>query len=90
MYTLSLFGIPVKFSKKMERIQREFLWTGLEGRRYPLVAWENVFLKKRYGGLGIRKLTHLNKALMAKQLWHIFNSTGEWRDILVNKYIRRP
>ena len=67
MYALSLFGIPVKYAEKMERIQRDFLWTGVEGRkRYPLVAWENVFLPKHYGGLGIRKLTHLNKGLLEK------------------------
>lgn len=81
----------MRFVEKMEKIQRDFLWTSLEGRkRYPLVSWENVYLPKRYGGLGIRKLTHLNKALLAKQIWHIFNRTGDWRDILVNKYIRRP
>ena len=91
MYALSLFGILVKFIEKIEKIQRDFLWTGLEGRkRYPLVAWENVCLPKGYGGLGIRKLTHLNKALLAKQMWNIFNRTREWRDILINKYIRRP
>ena len=28
MYALSLFGIPIKFAEKMERIQRDFLWTG--------------------------------------------------------------
>ena len=67
MYALSLFGILVKFVEKMEKIQRDFLWIGLEGRkRYPLVAWDNVCLQKCYGGLGIRKLTHLNKALLEK------------------------
>ena len=67
MYALSLFVIPVKFAERMEKIQRDFLWTGVERKkRYPLVAWENVFLPKKNGGLGIRKLTHLNKALLAK------------------------
>ena len=88
IYALSLFGIPVKFA---EKIQRDFLWTELEGKkRYPLVAWEKVCLPRRYGGLGIRKLTHLIKVLLAKQIWWIFNNTGEWRDILENKYVRRP
>ena len=54
------------------------------------MAWDNVCLPKSDGGLGIRKLRHLNKALVAKQVWHIFNSSGEWRDVLVEKYIRRP
>ena len=91
MYALSLYEIPVKFAKNMEKIQRDFSWIGLEGKkRYPLVAWEKVCLPKRYGGLGIRKLTHLNRALLAKQLWKIFNSTREWRHILVNKYIKQP
>ena len=67
MYALSLFGILVKFVDKMEKIQRDFLWSGLEEhKRYPLVAWDNVFLPKIYGGLGIRKLKHLNEALLAK------------------------
>ena len=79
MYALSLFGIPVKFVEKMEKIQRDFLWSGLEGwKRHPLVAWDNVCLPKCYGGLGIRKLKHLNMALLAKQIWYIFNITGEW------------
>ena len=91
IYALSLFTISVKFAKRMEKIQRDFLWMGAERtRRYPLMAWDRVFLPKKNGGLGIRKLTLLNKALLAKQIWRIFSSKGEWRDTVVNKYIRRP
>jgi hypothetical protein len=54
------------------------------------MAWDKVFLPKKNGGLGIRKLIHLNKALLAKKIWCIFSSKGEWRDTVVNKYIRRP
>jgi hypothetical protein len=28
-YYLSLFPIPVSVAKKLERLQREFLWTGM-------------------------------------------------------------
>jgi hypothetical protein len=67
LYALSLFNILSKYAEKMERIQWDFLWTGHEGRkRYPLVAWDNVCLPKCNGGLGIRKLSHVNKALLAK------------------------
>ena len=54
------------------------------------MAWDNVCLPKSYGGLGIKKLKHINKALLTKKIWYIFNSIGEWRDIFVNKYVRRP
>ena len=59
--------IPIKFEEKIEKIQRNFLWLGLEGqKRYPLVAWDNVCLPKCYGGLGIKKLKLLNMAFLAK------------------------
>ena len=70
MYALSLFVIPVKCAERMEKIQRDFLLNEVEGKkRYPLVTWDKVRLPKKYGGLGIRKLTLLNRALLAKQLW---------------------
>ena len=69
IYALSLYSIPVKYVERMEKIQRDFLWTGAErNKRYPLVAWDKVCLPKKNGGLGIRKLIHLNKALLAKQI----------------------
>jgi hypothetical protein len=91
LYSLSIFQIPSKFAEKMERIQQDFLWLGQEGRkRYPLVAWDKVYLPKCNGGLGIRKLPHVNKALLAKQLWCIFYCIGSWRDTLIKKYIGSP
>ena len=72
-YALSLFGIPVKHAEKMEKIQREFLWRSVEeNKRYHLVAWDNACLRKWYGGLGIRKIRHLNNVLLGKKIWHIF------------------
>lgn len=91
IYALSLFTILGKYAERMEKIQRDFLWMGTDrNKRYPLVAWDKVCLPKKNGGLGIRKITHINKALLAKKIWHIFSSMGEWRDTVVNTYIKRP
>ncbi len=63
IYALSLFTILKKYVKRMEKIQRDSLWMGTKrNKRYPLVPWDKVFLPKKNGGLGIRKLTHINKA----------------------------
>ena len=35
VYALSLFFIPVKFFERMEKIQRDFLWTGAERKGIP-------------------------------------------------------
>lgn len=55
---------------KLEKIQRTFLWTGMEEKnRLSLVNWDIVFLPKTMGGLGIRKINALNKALISKVVW---------------------
>ena len=66
-YALSLFKIPVKHADRMEKIQRDFLWIGVEeNKTYHLVAWDHVCLPKWHRGLGFRKIRHLNNALLAK------------------------
>ena len=89
-YALRFFGIVTKHVEIMLKIQRDFLWTRAEEhKRYHLVSWDLVCLPKCYGGLGIRKIRHLNNALLAKHIWRIFQSTRVWRDILIEKYLRR-
>jgi hypothetical protein len=39
-YYLSLFLIPVSVAKKLERLQREFLWSGMgDETKLHLVNW---------------------------------------------------
>ena len=33
MYALSFFVITVKYAKRMEKIQRDLLWNGVEGKK---------------------------------------------------------
>lgn len=56
-YALSLFRIPMKFVEAIEKIERNFLWTGTEEKkRMHLIAWDQFCKPFSEGGLGIRKM----------------------------------
>lgn len=54
LYALRLFKIPRKYALAIEKIQKTFLWTGMENKkRLPLIAWENVCMPYKKGGLSL-------------------------------------
>ena len=53
-YFLSLFKIPALVVVKIERLQRDFLWSRVgEGKRDHLVSWDVVCKPRVKRGLGI-------------------------------------
>ena len=67
IYCISLFQMPRSVSSRLERIQRDFLWGGGALERKPhLVEWSIICSDKRKGGLRVRSLALLNKALLCK------------------------
>ena len=54
-------------AKRVEKTQRDFLWGGgnLEGKVH-LVKWDVVCTEKHKGGLGLRRIASLNRALLGK------------------------
>ena len=72
-YYLSLFTIPTHVANKIERLQRDFLWGD---SKTHLVGWDKVRAPLKNGGLGVRKLTTFNKALLGKWLWRFW--TDQW------------
>ena len=83
-YFLSLFTIPTHVANKIEKLQRDFLWSN---SKIHLVGWDKVCAPIANGGLGIRKLTTFNKALLGKWLWW-FGKEEEWlwRRVVASKY----
>ena len=73
---------------RIEKIQRNFLWGASEDIfKYPLVAWDKVFLLVECGGLGIRRVGLFNKALLGKWLWRFgIENHRLWRQVIADKY----
>lgn len=87
-YVMSLFPIPVRVVKKLNKLRREFLRKGnKQGGGYNLVKWEVVQLSKMHGGLGIKNLRIQNNCLLMKWLWR-FNKeeTPLWKEIIIHKF----
>ena len=88
IYLMSLLRIPRVVSLRLEKIQRDFLWGGGALERKPhLVKWETVCMDKRKGGLGVRRLSILNKALLCKWNWRFaIERENFWRHVISRKF----
>uniref|UniRef100_A0A2N9FJQ0 Reverse transcriptase zinc-binding domain-containing protein n=1 Tax=Fagus sylvatica TaxID=28930 RepID=A0A2N9FJQ0_FAGSY len=86
-YYLSLFPIPVAVAKRIETIQRNFLWEDSEEvTKFHLVNWDIICTPFSNGGLNIRSLRRFNEALLGKWLWR-FGVEREvlWRQVVMVK-----
>jgi hypothetical protein len=87
-YMLSLFPIPSSVANRLERLQRNFLWGGInEENKFHLVKWPLVSAPLQNGGLGIRNLRRFNQALLGKWLWcFAMERDALWRKVVEVKY----
>nr|XP_009759435.1 PREDICTED: uncharacterized protein LOC104211974 [Nicotiana sylvestris] len=68
-YFMSLFPMPVKVQKQLDKIRRSFLWEGnSSSHKFHLVKWAKITLPKTLGGLGAKDLALHNKSMLMK--WH--------------------
>ncbi|XP_021993278.1 uncharacterized protein LOC110890014 [Helianthus annuus] len=71
-YWAAVFCLPASIIKSIERIMKDFLWShGSSGSKRAKVAWKDICLPKSEGGLGIRKVSDVNKSLMTFHIYSI-------------------
>ncbi|RVW56699.1 putative ribonuclease H protein [Vitis vinifera] len=88
IYQMSIFRMPKIVARRLEKVQRDFLWGrgNLEGKIH-LVNWEVVCTDKEKGGLDLRKLAMLNKALLGKWIWrYACDKDNLWKQVITVKY----
>ncbi|KAJ0611749.1 putative RNA-directed DNA polymerase [Helianthus annuus] len=86
LYFFSLFRAPVGVIDRLEGIMRKFLWGGSGSeRKMSWVSWECVTSPVKSGGLGVRKLGHVNSSLLMKWAWRL-KTDGEslWAKVVTS------
>ena len=73
---------------KIERLQRDFLWSGVgEGKRDHLVSWDVVCKPKSKGGLGFENIFVRNVTLFGKWLWrYLREGSALWHQVILSIY----
>ncbi|KAL0293690.1 UNVERIFIED_CONTAM: hypothetical protein Scaly_3136500 [Sesamum calycinum] len=90
VYWAMAFILPKGIIKEMIKRLRTFLWKGTSSSGYPKVAWEAVCRPIEEGGLGIKDILAINRALMSKHLWAVIKQdrTSIWVDWITQVRLR--
>ncbi|KAL0285595.1 UNVERIFIED_CONTAM: putative ribonuclease H protein [Sesamum radiatum] len=90
VYWAMAFILPKGIIRAVEKRMRHFLWKGNSAVGYPKVAWSAVCRPMEEGGLGIRDILALNKALMSRHLWKVIqrNQSSIWVQWITHTHLR--
>ncbi|CAL2229176.1 unnamed protein product [Prunus armeniaca] len=90
LYTMQAAKLPQVVCEELDKSSKRFLWESSENlHKAHLVKWDIVCLPKRLGGLGIKKASLMNQAMLSKASWRIVaGDFGLWIAMLRKKYLR--
>jgi len=85
---MQMIKLPRTITKKIDQIQRNFIWGSTsEKRKLHMVKWKVVTSKKNEEGLGVQRSETKNLALLSKLAWRAFQQPNlPWASVLLRKY----
>ncbi|XP_019429718.1 PREDICTED: uncharacterized protein LOC109337244 [Lupinus angustifolius] len=79
IYSFHIYSWLSQMIKQLDTSIRNFIWSGdTTQRKLTTVAWKQVCLAIKVGGLGIKSIKILNKAAMLKLTWEMLSSSHTW------------
>ena len=88
VYTMQTTRIPEAINQEIDRRNCGFVWGNKDNKkRKHLVAWDKVCKAKKEGGLGLRSMSKVNTASMARMGRKILSEPDSlWAAVLKGKY----
>jgi len=88
VHSMSTIALPASILTKLDKASRDFIWGSTsKKRKQHLLSWEKVCKPKEEGGLGIKAVKEMNKALHAKVGWQLLHDkTSLWARVFRSKY----
>ena len=89
MFAMGLFLLQDGVHAKFDSHRAKFYWEGSgPKRKYHLLNWPAVCRPKELGGLGITNSKLMNKALMLKWVWKLYQQDDSlWANLIRAKYL---
>ncbi|XP_019261368.1 PREDICTED: uncharacterized protein LOC109239280 [Nicotiana attenuata] len=90
IHLLSAVSPPKTVLRKIEKLAANFFW-GMEKdkNKYHWASWQKLCHTKEEGGIGLRSIEDVCRAMEYKQWWLFRTKETLWGDFLMAKYCKR-
>ncbi|KAJ6731270.1 REVERSE TRANSCRIPTASE ZINC-BINDING DOMAIN-CONTAINING PROTEIN-RELATED-RELATED [Salix viminalis] len=86
LYLLHVIVPPKSVMCRIERLFNKFLWSSKGQKRIHWECWEDLCYPVEEGGLGMRRLKDLVKAMSLKLWWRFRTVNNLWSNFMKSKY----
>ncbi|XP_050222822.1 uncharacterized protein LOC126672915 [Mercurialis annua] len=88
LHSFSIYKWPTSLIEHLEKCIRNFIWTGsIEKTKLVTVPWRICCRAVKDGGLGMKNLKAMNKAMLSKIAWDMISSDTFPLNILKSRFL---